>query len=303
MNPTLARERQTGILLVSAAGVCWGFHGVLIKFAYQLGASFMEVLLAETAVATLAYLIMASRASSLLSLPKELTDWIWLTIAGIASIGVGSFLFLSFSLGPVAIGATLLFLYLPQVYLHTILVAKQPANWLGIASIVLLLIGAGITTDAINVFSGNVSSAPILAGAAASVCYAAIFILTPKLSVASSATFNSLFLAASSAIGSLIILAVVPATRSEASINLIQFAAIAFVLGIIGQMLPVLAMMKGIPLAGSSLSGVLASIELPVAVVSSALLLGESVTPGRAIGVALVFLGIIFFNLSNRTET
>lgn len=300
MEAALLKERHKGILLVLVAGFCWGFHGVLIKFAYQLGVSFMEVFLAEAFVASIIYSFLLFRSKGI-RYPKVFSEWAWLSLAGVASVGVGSFLFLSFSLGPIAIGATLLFLYLPQVFIFSVIASKQRPSWLSISSILLLLVGAIVTTDALNAFNGETSIAPILAGTIASVCYATIFVLTPRLSKSSSATFLSLFLALFNFVGSLIVLAVLPVTRGDTSSGLLELSIYAIVLGIFGQTLPILAMMKGIPLAGSSLSGVLAATELPVAVVSSAIFLKEAITPERAVGVTLVFAGIVLFNHNNNS--
>ncbi len=72
------------------------------------------------------------------------------------------------------------------------------------------------------------------------------------------------------------------------------------ILGFIGQTLPVITLMKGLPITGSSLGGVLASVELPIAVFSAALILGESVNVSKVIGVILVLTGIISYNFWDR---
>lgn len=298
MSYPIGLEKRKGILLVLTAGVCWGIHGVFIKFAYRLGASFMEVFLVEGVVASCVFLGLLWKQKSY-AIPRAAADWLWLTAAGFASLGVGSFLFLSFSLGPIAIGATLLFLYLPQVYFISILLSSEKPDLLAGVSIFLLLAGAALATGLTSIFSEGSSNGVILSGLAASTCYATIFILTPKLSQSSSATFRSFFLSAFNVVGSLLVLYLLPSTRGTESSNLPALLGLTCVLGIVGQALPVLAMMKGIPLAGSSLSGVLASTELPIAVITSALILGESLTLQRGSGVTLAFLGIILFNLRN----
>lgn len=75
---------------------------------------------------------------------------------------------------------------------------------------------------------------------------------------------------------------------------------LALVLGTVGQVLPVFTLMKGLPLTGGSLGGVIASVELPIAVFSAAILLNESLTTLKVIGVVLVLSGIIIYNLSDR---
>jgi drug/metabolite transporter (DMT)-like permease len=64
--------------------------------------------------------------------------------------------------------------------------------------------------------------------------------------------------------------------------------------------LPVITLMKGLPLTGSSLGGVLAAVELPIAVLGAAILLGESLNFLKLVGIVLVLSGIILYNLSDR---
>ena len=64
--------------------------------------------------------------------------------------------------------------------------------------------------------------------------------------------------------------------------------------------MPVIFLMKGLPLTGSSLGGVVASIELPIAVFSAFILLGESLNLFKLIGVFLVLLGIITYNFADK---
>jgi len=80
----------------------------------------------------------------------------------------------------------------------------------------------------------------------------------------------------------------------------LRFLVLGLLLGVVGQVLPVLTLMKGLPLTGGSLGGVVASVELPVAVFSAALVLGESLTLSKATGVLLVLSGIVLYNLYDR---
>ena len=67
--------------------------------------------------------------------------------------------------------------------------------------------------------------------------------------------------------------------------NAVKFYIFALLLlGVVGQALPVISLMKGLPLTGSSLGGVVASIELPIAVLSAFILLGESLTAVKIFG-------------------
>ncbi|MEM9158586.1 MAG: DMT family transporter [Verrucomicrobiota bacterium] len=302
MNTSLKESRPYGILLVLTAGCCWGFHGILIKKAFTFGASFQQVFLLETLFATLFFLFF-KKSLGAKDRPKTNTQWRDLLICGAASMGIGTFLFLSFSLGPVAIGATLLFLYLPQVYGYSVLSGIQGFSYSKAFAILLLLIGAGITTNIIGAFQGRGYSGAVFAALAASVCYAIIFLFTPRLAEATSATFRSFSISFVCFVGSAAMLLAFPIVRNQTPIDWAPLAGLAIILGFFGQTLPIITLMKGIPLVGGSLAGALASIELPIAVLCSAIFLGETVGIHQMIGVALVFIGIILFNLSKETTS
>lgn len=297
-----SNDKLRGSALVLVSGMCWGFHGVIIKFAYSFGASFQQVFFAEATIATLFFSCFA-RSFAKSPRPHASRHWVELGITSVATVGLGSLLFLSFSLGPIAIGATLLFLYLPLVYGYSVLSGAQPFTIGKGISILLLLAGACITTEIGSALSGGALLPAILSGAGAAVCYATIFALTPRISAYTTATFRSFILSLAGMLGSALILLIVPETRHSLSQSWPPLLAIFLILGVIGQILPVITLMKGIPMTGSSLAGVLASTELPVAVIASALILGESITFEQGLGVAIVLLGIVIFNLEKPKTT
>lgn len=67
----------------------------------------------------------------------------------------------------------------------------------------------------------------------------------------------------------------------------------AVLVSLFGQTLPMLLMLKAIPHTGGRMAGVLGSIELPVAVFASWLILGEHVAWLRWGGVLLILVGIV----------
>lgn len=268
----------------------------MIKKAYAVGASFQQVFFAETLFASIFFLFFI-RSFGGKQRPRTPTQWRDLAICGIASMALGTFLFLAFSLGPIAIGATLLFLYMPQVYGYAVFTGIQSFSYLKTFSICLLLVGAGATTNILEALKGDGFTGAILAALAASTSYAIIFLFTPRLNAFTTATFRSFSISFICFLGSGAMLLAFPFMRNKEPIQWLPFMALALVLGLMGQTIPVITLMKGIPIVGSSIAGALASIELPVAVVSSAIFLGETVTTTQSLGVALVLTGILLFNL------
>jgi len=279
------------------SGSCWGFHGILIKYGLSLGASFLQILLAEVFLATVFFSLLAKSFFRTLR-PQGARQWLSLGAIGLATIGIGFFLFLSYSLGPVAIPATLMFLYLPVVYGFSVLSGHQRILKGKIFAIVCVIIGAIFTTRIFSTFNEPGAIPAVWAALAASMCYAVVFILTPSIAVYTTAEFRSFAVSSMGFLGCFVILLCNPSLWHDLGENSLQFFALALLLGVVGQIIPVITLMKGLPLTGGSLGGVLASIELPIAVFSAALLLGESLTVSKVFGIALVLSGIVFYNFA-----
>jgi len=295
----LPPSRLSGILFVLTSGCCWGFHGILIKYALALGASFLQIFLFEVLFATLFFGFFA-RSFFLPVRPTKPSHWWSLVGIGLSVIGVGYFLFLAFSLGPVAIGATLMFMYLPVVYAYSLLARHQSFSIIKFASITLILLGAVLTTEILASFKEPGTLPAIFAALVASMCYSVVFILTPGIAPYTTALFRSFSASLMGLVGTLVILAVTPKLWFPLGENFWSIMGMAFILAIVGQTLPVITLMKGLPITGSSLGGVLASVELPIAVFSAVILLGESLNLFKFTGVALVLSGIILYNLRDR---
>lgn len=294
-------SRRKGIFLVVISGCCWGFHGILIKYAIGLGISFFQVFLFEVLFATAFFALFYKRFFGELR-PRKFTHWLLLGAIGLVTIGVGYFLFLSFSLGPVAIGATLMFMYLPVVYAFTLLSGYQKFSAVKLASISLVLLGAVFSTEILSTFNQPGALPAVYTAIIASMCYAIVFILTPRVAEYTTAEFRSFSISLIGLAGSLIVFAFMPTLWFPIGDNFWPIFGMALVLSAVGQTLPVITLMKGLPITGSSLGGVLATIELPIAVFASALLLGESFNMLKVVGVVLVLNGIIVYNRAERSR-
>jgi drug/metabolite transporter (DMT)-like permease len=271
----------------------------LIKYALGFGVSFLQVFFFEVIFATLFFGLFAG--SFLKSIrPTCRSQWISLLAVGSSTIGVGYFLFLSFSLGPVAIGATFMFMYLPVVYGFSLLAKHQTLSATKVVSICLVLLGAVLTTEILENFQDPGALPAAFAAIFASMCYALVFIITPGTAAYTTAEFRSFAVSGIGLIGCLVLFAFIPSLWFPLGDTIWPLVGVALLLGSIGQTLPVITLMKGLPLTGSSLGGVLAAVELPIAVLGAAILLGESLNFLKLVGIVLVLSGIILYNLSDR---
>lgn len=193
-----------------------------------------------------------------------------------------------------------MFMYLPVVYGYSLLAKHQTLSLIKIASISMVLLGAVLTTEILQSFKEAGALAAAFTAIFASMCYAMVFILTPATAAYTTAEFRSFAVSGIGLIGCLVIFAFIPSLWFPLGDNIWPLVGMALLLGAIGQTLPVITLMKGLPLTGSSLGGVLAAVELPIAVFGAAILLGESLNLLKLVGVALVLSGIILYNQSDR---
>src|ERR1700678_79605 len=97
--------------MVALVGALWGLHGPAIKFAFAAGFTFPQLVFGEYVVGVAFYA--AAAALQGVRPPSDGRFWAIILLAGVAGLGVPLFLFWAYRLGPVSIGATLLFLYVP----------------------------------------------------------------------------------------------------------------------------------------------------------------------------------------------
>lgn len=64
-------------------------------------------------------------------------------------------------------------------------------------------------------------------------------------------------------------------------------------LGLLGQVIPTVAFLIGIPRTGASLAAMAGAMELPVALIGAYLLLGENITGVQWLGMGLILAGIV----------
>lgn len=70
-------------------------------------------------------------------------------------------------------------------------------------------------------------------------------------------------------------------------------------LGLLGQVIPTVAFLIGIPRTGASLAAMAGAMELPVALIGAYLLLGESITGIQWLGMGLILAGIALSELKH----
>lgn len=275
--------------MMALVGAMWGLHGPAIKFAFAAGLTFPQLVFGEYLVGAVVFgLAVAVRGSGA---PADRRFWKILVLAGVVGCGVPLFLFWAYRLGPVPIGATLLFLFVPFTQLINAVVSRRaPAPREFIAAL-LVVAGAVLGADFIGqATAGNLAGAPFAILAA--LCYAGFFVLTARLGNSATPAFRSMICSAIGC-GIMLVLGLMVGWPLVPSGVVPSTAAIWLIsLGVLGQVVPLFLLVNFGPRTGSAVGSILTSTELPVAIGGSVILLGESVTALQLFGVALVLVGI-----------
>jgi drug/metabolite transporter (DMT)-like permease len=285
--------------MMALVGAMWGFHGPAIKFAFAAGFTLPQLVLGEYVIGALVFgcaVAVQGRGA-----PARGSFWAILSLAGVVGCGVPLFLFWAYQLGPVSIGATLLFLYVPFTQLLNLAITRRRPAPRELASAALIVVGAALAADFVHrADAASLRGAPLAVLAA--LCFAAFFSLTARLGQTGTPALRSLVCCLLSGA----VVAVVAAAARWSLIPdvhpLARAAVWVVALGVLGQVVPVFLLVHFGPRTGSGLGSILASTELPVAVATSALVLGERIGPAQIVGVGLVLAGIALPHLPARAR-
>ncbi len=284
--------------LVFTGAAMFGFHTTLVKMAYEVGASVFQVFFYEFLLAgsILFFIVKIGGGVSWQSVFTRgfLRVSLWGVIGG---GGTALCLYLALLTLSVSLSIVLLFQYLPWVFLlEFILRKKRPSQrqWWALGLIWMgTLLAAGVSIKDWN----GATVTGVALGLLSGICYGSFLfkarefgnIGTPALRSLVMCVIISALALLGLLLGGVTIWDVPPG-------KLWEFWCLMGILAVVGQVIPLFSYSKGIPLIGSSLAGVIASIELPIATIVSVLILNELVAPVQWIGVVLITLAIVLAN-------
>ncbi len=130
-------------------------------------------------------------------------------------------------------------------------------------------------------------------GILAALCYTATMYSSNTLELHLPPLTRSLYMIA----GGLIIIVLVFRSSINGDFSYMIFARWGLIVSLFGTILPPLLFTRGMPLTGMGLGAIIASIEIPIAVIMANLLLNEPVTPLQWIGVALILMAVVLMNM------
>lgn len=297
-------ERIKGGLLVFFGAASFGLLSTIVKFAYAEGYTLGEITGTQSfsgmAILWLLYFITKSikkedkKEKAEEKQPK--TKWWKIALAGTFTGLVGIFYYQCVKLLPASVAIILLMQYLwISMLIEAIVFKKKPSRkqllLLGVVLLGTLLAGGLFSQEIILNIKG------VIFGLLAATCYA-IFLMT------SGRIGNDLPVLKKSALmitGSCAITWII--FPPLFFFNGVYFGGLVFwglALALLGTVIPPLLFSMGIPRVGVSIGAILSAVELPVAILSSAFILHESVDAVRWLGVILILTAIVATNIRTK---
>ncbi|MGV3546055.1 MAG: EamA family transporter [Pedobacter sp.] len=289
-----------GILLVLFGACSFGILSTFVKLAYGEGYTLGDVTGTQALFGAILlwsiYLVQRATQSDEKPKPIIKTHWIKLVLAGTFTGLVSLTYYQCVKLIPASVAIILLMQFVwISVLLEFIFFKKKP-NSLQVFAIIMILLGTIAASGYFEQSAATLNIVGIGYGLVAALCYAIFLMLNGNLGNEYPPLQKSALMITGACI--LIFLVLPPTFLFNGALggSLLKWGLI---LAVFGTVIPPLCFASGIPKIGLTLSSILSSAELPVAVSMSALVLHEEVSLIRWIGVVIILSSMILPNLEN----
>ncbi|MDF2962083.1 MAG: EamA family transporter [Paenibacillus sp.] len=288
--------RWLAVLLVITGASSYGLLSPVIKTAYNAGWEEMQITSSQMTMGAVVLWVLILFQRKAWSNPFK-GPWIQLSLIGICGLSMCTVMFNS-ALSD--LDATVALILLFQFTWITIVMESvvnrtwpKRNQWLAVG---MIMLG---TLFAVEVFQADWSRFTVkglLLGLGSAVAYSFFLFMTGRLKTSMHPLMKSAVMLTSAL--PLLYLLYPPVSFFQAGAgSLILWGVL---LGTLGQVIPTITFTIGIPRIGSTLAAMLGALELPVGIVASLFILGETVHRGQWFGMLLILVGII---LAEKKET
>lgn len=289
-----------GILLVLLGACSFGILSTFVKLAYAEGYSLGDVTGTQAlfGAVLLWSIFLIQRKVQPANHPKPVikTHWIKLVAAGFFTGLVSLSYYQCVKLIPASVAIILLMQFVwISVLLEFIFFKKRPSRS-QVLAIAFILVGTVAASGYFEQTGTALSIAGIGYGFVAALCYAIFLMLNGNLGNEYPPLQKSALMITGACLLIFIILPPSFLFNGALAGSLLKWGLI---LAVFGTVIPPLCFASGIPKIGLTLSSILSSAELPVAVSMSAIVLNEQVNFLRWIGVIIILTAMIIPNLEN----
>lgn len=279
-------------ILYVAIGACsYGVLATIVKYANDLGIktsalTFLQFFVGFLFLFLLNLLKKNSDTTEKIKTSSKIKLIIWGTALGLTT----TLYYLSIQYIPVSLGIILLMQSIWISLIIEIFVTKTKPSFLKIISVMIALIGTFLATDIFNQgvildFRG------ILLGFSAGVSYSIAIFASSNIESLIKSSIRSQYLV----LGGLILITLFWKFNIIRDIS-IEALPWGILIAVFGTILPPLLFTKGIPKTGIALANIIASLEIPVSILSAIIILNESINLIQWIGVAIILFAVVTIN-------
>jgi len=279
-------------ILYVAIGACsYGVLATIVKYANDLGIktsalTFLQFFVGFLFLFLLNLLKKNSETTEKIKTSSKIKLIIWGTALGLTT----TLYYLSIQYIPVSLGIILLMQSIWISLIIEIFVTKTKPSFLKIISVIIALIGTFLATDLFNQgvildFRG------ILSGFSAGVSYSIAIFVSSNIESQIKSSVRSQYLV----LGGLILITLFWNFNIIRDIS-IEALPWGILIAVFGTILPPLLFTKAIPKTGIALANIIASLEIPVSILSAIIILNESVNLIQWIGVAIILFAVFTIN-------
>lgn len=275
-----------------AVGACsYGVLATIVKYANDLGIKTSALTFLQFFVGFLVLVLLNrfkknSGKSEKIKTSSKIKLTIWGTALGLTT----TLYYLSIQYIPVSLGIILLMQSIWISLIIEIFITKKKPSLYKIISVVIALTGTLLST---NIFNQNViiDFRGLLLGFGAGISYSIAIFASSSIESQVSSSIRSQYLV----LGGLILVVLFWNIDIIKNINLSSLPW-GILIAIFGTILPPLLFTKGIPKTGIALANIIASLEIPVSILSAIIILNESVALIQWIGVLIILIAVLTIN-------
>lgn len=283
-------KKLSGVFAVLCAASLYGALNSIVKLAYKAGFSFSQITYSQYVYGAIGLILLTIITMSFRKVSLKML--LRLSVVGVVGLG-GTSLFLYASLRevPTAIALVLLFQFTWISILIERFFLKKRIQRKQIIAVLCVIVGTLCVLQITSIGGEHWTWVGILTGFLAAICYAVFLVgasvlpstiphiyMTTIMVVVNVVVFTAIFL---------------PVEPFHAINPFTTIWMWGIVLGVMGQFLPPLLFTYGAPIIGGTSTSILSSVELPVGVLVSSLMIHDPVSLIQWIGVIFILGGIV----------
>ena len=291
----MSREMKAGGKLVASiaalvAGLAYGLGGTFNKMVATTGFAVGHIAIEQFLIASIILAVV-----TLVAYRRVPALEVCLRLMGTGAFLGATTLFLYYAIAELSVGqaVAIQFQYVwITLAIQCVVERKRPNGWVVLCALVIIvgsLMGSGLADEIVAGGLNNVSVTGLLLAAACSVSYSCFLYLNSKIAVEEPPLMRTLFLA----LGGAVVASLAAPDFYTGACDVVALNPGGMLMALVAVVLPCVCLGLASRTLPGGLVAVLTADELPGAVFSGWLLLGEAITPLIIVGVVLICAGIV----------